>query len=394
MKVAHLTSVDLGALFLMPQLEAVLQEGHECHIICGDGPNVPMFRQKGFTVHLLTMTRDINPLEDLKLLKFLRKLFKKEQYDILHAHTAKLEFFGQVAARQAKVPIVLYTNHGFIFRSDMSTMKKKLIMTLARYSGKISDRVLSQAMEDVKVGVEMGVYKEGKIQYLGNGIDLTPFNIDNYTEQDIVRIKESTAVPTDKKIVGMVGRFVWEKGFRELFEAAGIILSQEPATHFVIIGNKLDSERDPVDFDLLEKMDIAENFTILTGRSDMPDLYAIMDVVTLPSYREGFPRTMMEGAAMSKALVASDISGCREAVENGFNGYLVPVKTVQPLAEAILKLLENDTLRKEMGEKGRMKAEEQFDQNKVVERLLDTYDELVQEKMGHTFRKKATSHVS
>ena len=292
------------------------------------------------------------------------------------------------------MPIVLYTNHGFIFRSDMGLLKKKLIMGLARYSGKISDRVLSQAMEDVKVGVEMGVYKEGKIQYLGNGIDLTPFDIKNYSQKDIDSIKQKTGVPADKKIVGMVGRFVWEKGFRELFEAAEIILKSEPNAHFVLIGNKLASERDPVDFELLEKMGIAGSFTILTGRSDMPDMYAMMDVVVLPSYREGFPRTMMEGAAMSKPLVASDISGCREAVENDYNGYLVPVKSVEPLASAIKKLLEDESLRTDLGKKGRLKAEEQFDKNRVVERLLDTYDELCTARFGKPFRISANKNVS
>src|SRR5205085_10549474 len=119
------------------------------------------------------------------------------------------------------------------------------------------------------------------------------------------------------------------------------------------VGVPLESERDPVDFSVLRELGIEEKFFVLKSRSDMPELYALMDVVALPSYREGFPRSLMEAAAMSKPLVASDVSGCRQAIVDGRNGFLVPVKDSSALASKIKLLLDDAALAARLGAEGR-----------------------------------------
>jgi glycosyltransferase involved in cell wall biosynthesis len=193
--------------------------------------------------------------------------------------------------------------------------------------------------------------------------------------------KRELGIPEDHKVVGMVGRYVWEKGYREFFEAAQKICHERERVSFVTVGVPLESERDPVDFSVLRELGIEERTFVLKSRDDMPELYALMDVVALPSYREGFPRSLMEASAMSKPTVASDVSGCRQAVVNGRNGYLIPPKDSRALSEKIELLLGDEELAHRLGAEGRSLAEERFDVSKVIERLRACYDELLARKL-------------
>ena len=143
----------------------------------------------------------------------------------------------------------------------------------------------------------------------------------------------------------------------------------------------LESERDPVDFSVLRGLGVEEKFFVLKSRGDMPELYSVMDVVALPSYREGFPRSLMEASAMSRPVVASDVSGCRQAVVEGENGFLVPVKDASALASKVKLLLDDPALAARMGARGREIAEERFDVEKVVERLRGFNDALLKRKL-------------
>jgi N,N'-diacetylbacillosaminyl-diphospho-undecaprenol alpha-1,3-N-acetylgalactosaminyltransferase len=194
--------------------------------------------------------------------------------------------------------------------------------------------------------------------------------------------KRELGIPADHLVVGMVGRYVWEKGFREFFAAAQKIAQARPNVSFVTVGMSLESERDPVDFSILNKLGIADRFSVLDSRNDMAEIYSVMDVVALPSYREGFPRSLMEAAAMSRPLVASDVSGCRQTVIDGRNGFLVPVRNSRELAEKIELLLDNGNLARQFGAAGRALAEERFDVNRVIERLRACYAELLKEKLS------------
>ena len=381
LKVLHVSTVDLGISFLLPQLRALQRDGFEVHAACADGPLVASFEREGIKVHRVTVTRDLTPLADLRLLRQLFKLVRRERYAIVHTHTPKMELVGQAAARLAGAPVVLYTNHGLIFTGRPSALERQMFRTVARVAGLFSDKVISQSAEDCSTVVRERIYARGKVAFLGNGIDLGLLRAERFTPEEVRAKRRELGIPDGDRVVGMVGRYVWEKGYREFFEAARLILNEDERVSFVTVGVPLESERDPVDFSLLRELGVEGKFFVLKSRSDMPELYSLMDLVALPSYREGFPRSLMEAAAMSKPVVASDVSGCRQAVVEGENGFLVPLKDSAALASKIKLLLADPALASRLGARGRALAEERFDVEKVVERLRSFYDELLRKKL-------------
>jgi glycosyltransferase involved in cell wall biosynthesis len=378
LRIVHLSSVDLGIWFLRPQLRALLERGHTVHAFCGAGPYMEPLQRMGVAVTPIEVSRTISPLADLRLLWHLVRLLRKGQYHILHAHTAKLELVAQLAGRIARVPVVLYTNHGFIFRSAMNPSLRAFLRGMARVGGRLSDHVLSQSAEDIEVAVAQRIYPADRVSYLGNGIDIQAFDPGRYPDSQRRAKKRELGILENVPVVGMVGRYVWEKGYREFFEAAKFLVESGRPVHFLTVGNALESERDPVDFGILRELGIAEHVTVLRARDDMADLYAVMDVAVLPSYREGFPRTLMEAAAMGKPTVATDISGCREAVVEGETGFLVPVRDAAQLAACIASLLDDPGLALAFGTRARAHAEERFDERHVVQRLLACYRTLLE----------------
>jgi glycosyltransferase involved in cell wall biosynthesis len=381
LKVVHISSVDLGIAFLLPQLRALQADGFEVHAVCADGPLVPSFEREGIKVHRMRVTRDVTPAADLRLLWRLYRVIRREGYAVVHTHTPKIEFVGQLAARLARTPVVLYTNHGLIFLGETGRLKKLMFKTVARLAGLFSDRVISQSEEDISTVIRERIYRRAQVGFLGNGIDLSELRADRFTPADVRAKKRELGIPEENRVVGMVGRYVWEKGYREFFEAARAIAEADARVSFITVGVPLESERDPVDFTVLRELGVEERFVVLKSRGDMPELYALMDVVALPSYREGFPRSLMEAAAMSKPVVASDVSGCRQAVVEGRTGYLVPVRDSAALASKIKLLLGDPALAARLGAEGRALAEERFDVEKVIERLRGFYDELLSRKL-------------
>ena len=380
-KVLHISTVDLGISFLLPQLRALASDGFEVHAACADGPLVGSFEREGFKVHRVEVTRELTPFADLKLLWRLFRIMRRERYAVVHTHTPKMELVGQLAAWLARVPVILYTNHGLIFLGRTGALEGHMFKTVARVAGLFSDKVISQSAEDVSTVVREKIYARGKVGFLGNGIDISRLRAERFTPEQVRAKRRELGIPEGDRVVGMVGRYVWEKGYREFFEAARIILNEDERVSFVTVGVPLESERDPVDFSLLRELEVEEKFFVLKSRGDMPELYSLMDVVALPSYREGFPRSLMEAAAMSKPVVASDVSGCRQTVVEGENGFLVPVKNSEALASKIKLLLDDAALASRLGARGREIAEERFDVEKVIERLRVFYEELLKRKL-------------
>lgn len=380
-KIAHLSNYDRGiTVFLMPQLKALQSAGYEVHAIFPFGDQVDLIKAEGIIPHHLEVGRDISFFNDILLLFRLYAIMRKERFFMVHAHSAKLEFFGQLAAWLAGVQWIIYTNHGIIFRSPyMGKAKRYVLKSLARLSGKISHVIFSQSREDIDYLVKHKIYNSKKLLYLGNGINIkrfTPQVLDIAQKQ---QKKRSLGVPEGKIIIGIVGRFVFEKGYREFLEASRLILESRNDVFFLCIGNSTGNERDPVDFDIeLSKNEkLNQNLLILSSRDDMPELYALIDIMVLPSHREGFPRALMEGAASGCALIASNISGCREVVEHGVNGFLFETGNVSNLKSIMEELLNDADLRIKMGQAGREKALREFDENKVIARLLAGIDSLI-----------------
>jgi glycosyltransferase involved in cell wall biosynthesis len=174
----------------------------------------------------------------------------------------------------------------------------------------------------------------------------------------------------------MVGRLVREKGYLDLFAAARDVLQQLPNTTFIAIGGWEPTKADGLSPDEPTARELGVNLRVLGHREDIDRLYGAMDLLVLPSHREGFPRAPMEAAATGIPVVATNIRGCRDTVLDGQTGILVPVREPHALATAILSLLRDDDRRLAMGVRGRELAEQRFDQRLVFARVADAYSSL------------------
>jgi glycosyltransferase involved in cell wall biosynthesis len=287
---------------------------------------------------------------------------------------------GQVAARIAGVPIIVNTVHGYYFHGNMRRLLRESYVFLERIAGRHSDLVLSQNAEDIQTAIQEGICHAAKIRYLGNGIDIRRFCRERISDDVKNKTRHSLGIPVQGPVVGFVGRLVREKGLPELLSAISTVVQGFPDLSLLIIG--------PVDHDKPDYLTpmVAEEYglqhtCVFTGmRQDMPELYSLMDVFVLPSHREGFPRSPMEASAMRVPCVVTDIRGCREAVEHGRNGLLVPLGDTGALATAITEILNDGVRSRQMGEIGRQIAEERFDELRVFEIVKAEYARLLSEK--------------
>lgn len=377
-RVAHVTTVDLSLRYLLlNQLQRIQQEGYEVFGISAAGPDVPVIEAAGIPHFAVPMTRRITPLADLRALWALVRIMRRERFDVVHTHTPKASLLAQLAARIAGVPIVVNTLHGFYFHEDTKPLARRFYVWMERIAAKCSHTILSQNREDIATALAEGIARPEQVKWLGNGIDLKRFDRRRLTGDALSALRAELGLDPSAPVVGFVGRLVEEKGILVLLEAATAVLEALPQTQFLIVGPYDEEKPDALRPDVAERYGLARNCRFTGMRDDMPELYALMDVLVLPSYREGFPRTPMEASAMGVPVVVTDIRGCREAVDHEVNGLLFPSGDADALATALIGLLRDSGRRARMGAEGRRIAEDRFDEQKVFERVLSEYQRLL-----------------
>jgi glycosyltransferase involved in cell wall biosynthesis len=381
-KVAHVTTIDMSLCYLLlNQLRSIQQAGYEVVGISSPGPELPLIKAASIRHIPVRMTRSpFTPLEDLKALWQLHRIFHRERFTIVHTHNPKPGFLGQIAAKTAGVPIIINTLHGFYFHDRMHPALRRFYMTLEKIAARCSNIILSQNREDIQTAIREGICPPEKIKYLGNGIDVQRFSPDNLSLEGVANKRTEVGLPAEAPVVGFVGRLVQEKGLLELFAAAPLVRDQVPNVRFLFIGPVDTHKPDALTPDSARAFGIADICHFLGIRQNMPELYALMDVFVLPSHREGFPRAPMEASAMKVPCVVTNIRGCRETVEHGRSGLLVPLGDVQALADAIIELLTDREKARRMGEEGRRMALERFDERLVFDKVKAEYARLLREK--------------
>jgi glycosyltransferase involved in cell wall biosynthesis len=254
----------------------------------------------------------------------------------------------------------------------MRPAKRRFFIMLEKWAAMFSDLMLSQNSEDIQTAVRERICPAEKIKHLGNGIDVGRFHRARLNRQVLERKRGDLGL-REGSVVGFVGRLVAEKGILELLSAARTVLQRIPSTQFLIIG-PIDHEKADALTPEIARAYGVEDACVFTGaRDDIQDLYALMDILVLPSHREGFPRAPMEASAMGVPCVVTNIRGCRETVEQGRNGVLVPLGDVPALAAAIVDLLARPEQARHMGDEGRRMAIERFDEQRVFEKVRAEY---------------------
>jgi glycosyltransferase involved in cell wall biosynthesis len=377
-RLVHLTTTDMSLDWLLgPQLDAFVAAGYEVFGMSAPGPHVSAIEARGVChVSVDHATRAMAPHWDVRALGELVRSFRGLRPDIVHTHNPKPGVYGRLAARTAGVPVVVNTVHGLYAVPEDPFAKRAVVYGLERVASACSQCELVQNPEDIGQLRRLGVPRH-KLVLLGNGIDLERFDPASVGDEAVACTRNQLGVADDALVVGAVGRLVWEKGYRELFEAVAIARRRVPALTLVVVGPSDPDKADAVDGMAMARARDEAGVVLAGERHDMEAVYRAMDLYALASWREGYPRSAMEAAAMGLPIVATDIRGCRQVVDHGRTGLLVPVRDARSLAEALVLLATDDERRGRMAAAARRLAVARFDQQRLIDVTLSTYRRLL-----------------
>ncbi len=377
-RLVHITTTDISlALLLGPQLRAFRDAGYEVIGVSAPGPFVEQLEADGIRhVPLRHATRAVAPHRDLAALSEVYRVIRDLAPTIVHTHNPKPGIYGRLAAKAARVPVIVNTVHGLYALPTDSFVKRSVVYGLERIAATASDAELLQNIEDLAVLRSLRI-PIAKLSVLGNGIDLARFDPEGVDRDRTEVLRKELGATDGDVVVGLVGRLVWEKGYREVFSAARELATTAPHIRFAIVG--------PTDFDKADAItpaDIAAaealgNIRFLGHRDDVEELYPAFDLYVLASHREGFPRSAMEAAAMGVPVIATDVRGCRQVVDHATTGFLVPRSDATAIARAIATLADDPEMSARMRGASILKARSEFDQQRVITHTLATYDRLL-----------------
>ncbi len=369
-RLLQLCAVDYTAYYLLRPLARALRDEYEVHFASSPGRFATDIQKEGFAYHQIPIERSYNILAHLRSAYLLTRLMKRERYQIVHTHTPIASLVGRFAARLAGVPIVLYTAHGFYFHERMRPLARRLFVWLEKIGGRFTDFTFTQSKEDCSAAVALGISQKDQVLHIGNGVDLSRFDPDRLRGlRDSVR--QSFGIAPQELVVSVIGRLVREKGYLELIDAFAQVVDRLPDAHLVIVGGTLESAHDDVSGEVRHAIDrhgLARRVHLLPPETPVEEVLVASDVYTLPSHREGLPRSILEAMVMGLPVVATNIRGSREVVTHGATGTLIEVGEVDELAAALVDLLNDPGRRRAYGQRAQAIARTEFDESRVIDK--------------------------
>jgi len=366
----------------LPLAIAASQQGYQVSLVTGQAGSPEM---EASAEHVLARTdlvhkrvnfrsSGVNPfLEAIGVLQLILEL-RRLKPTLLHCASPKGVLYGGIAARLAGVPclVLAVSGMGYAFTSSSKpSASRRLIAsvynTVARFAFKHKNlHVIVQNKDDRDGVVHLQGVKQADVTLIpGSGVDLGLY--------------PELSVATKEKVVLFPARVLYDKGVLEFVRAAEAIRKERADWRFVIAGAAGYDNPSAVSSDEVQGWVDAGIVEWLGHVENMPEVYLKSAIVCLPSYREGMPKSLLEAAAAGCAVVTTDVVGCREAIEPGVTGDLVPVRDVAALTESLVGLIDNEERRAEYGRMGRVRAVERFSLESVCDKTLSIYKDLIQD---------------
>lgn len=366
--------VNVDWFFLSHRLPIALEaqrQGYQVHIATGLTDRLDELQRHGLVVHPLALDRSSVGLGNAwRTMAQLWRVFRAVRPDVVHLVTIKPVLLGGLVARLAGVPAVVaaVSGLGFVFMAHGAKAKVRRWLVGALYRVALGHRnlkVIFQNPDDLRSLAEVADLPDSRVTMIrGSGVDL-----ERYIPQPL---------PGGVPVVVLAARLLADKGVLEFVQAARLLKQRGCHARFALVGTV--DPANPTSFTQAELDDwVREGVVEWWGhRSDMPQVLAAAQLVVLPSYREGLPKVLLEAAACGRAVVTTDVPGCRDAIDPGVTGVLVPVCNATALADAMEGLINSPARCQAMGDAGRALAESAFDVRQVVAAHLRTYRQLIE----------------
>lgn len=359
--------------FRLSLAKAIQKQGVEVVMVSPPGDYGKRLQQEGFKWIALPMERrSLNPFSEMKTIMHLAGIYRREKPDLVHHFTIKSVVYGAIAAKlsgvSSQVNAVTGLGHVFISEKMLAKVLRPMVSLLLRYSlNAVKGRLILQNNDDRLLFLGNRLIADNLIRIIrGSGVNTEKF-------KPLSRPQLSERNPR----VLLATRLLWEKGIAEYIEAAKLVKTKDRHTEFWLGGAADSGNPASVSEDDIDAWQSEGIIKPLGYVDNIAEIMEQVDIVVLPSYREGTPKVLLEAAACGLPIVTTDVPGCREIIEDKVNGYMVPARDPVALGEAIYRLLQSAEDRAQMGQEGRRKVLEEFDENIVIKKTLDVYAELL-----------------
>lgn len=358
--------------FRMGLMDMIRQKGFDVHTVCRPDESIEKLKSEGYPViPIKNLSRKgRNPVQDIRLFMELFRIFYREKPDLVLTFRAKPVIYGSIAAALTGASTIsVIAGLGYLFINN--NFSSRIVKLLYRCGLYFSTRVVFYNRDDTDLFVSKRLVDPSKTVLIpGSGIDTDTFSPSFCT----AKLKTGN----NHCVFLIISRILVDKGIIEFVEAAQRVRQKYPHTEFHLLGPIDHGNPTGIHEQTLREWEKEKGVEYLGKTDDVRPYICASDVVVLPSYREGTPKSLLEGMAMAKAIITSDAPGCNHVVDNGINGYVVPIKNADALAEAMIRYIElSPEEKQEMGNKSREKAVKEFSEVRVVHAYADLIDKMV-----------------
>jgi len=366
------TSVSLNRI-LRYQLASLSDRGWEIVCVCDGDEWAEGLRELGLPVIPLGMGRRPGPLAALRWGVSFYRLLRRERFTIVHTHNAFHGIAGRIAARCARVPIVVQTVHNWYYLDPPDALRARVYLWLERLAGLASSAVLFLNSDDFARAAHNRIVPSRRRAFIGNGIDVAGFAA-AAAAADGSLVRNELGIPEDALLVTMMARLEYPKDHDTFLRAFADIAAGLPAVRALLLGYGL--QRPRIDA-LVDELGLADRVIVEDHRDDVPAVMRASDLFVLSSYREGFGRSLVEAMVAGVPVIGSDVAGIRDVIEDGVNGFRPTGGDPQALAERMRQLLGDADLRRDVAQRARVYAMEKFDESHPIGRIDAVYRELI-----------------
>lgn len=363
--------------------EDLAAHGHEVHVAASDPTTVAGFRDAGIYAHPEPRIRtSISPLVDAITIYNLVRLLRRERFTVVHTHTSKAGFVGRLAARIAGVPHILHTVHGFAFHEFSGTSVVRFYGALERAAARWSDRLIFVNEFHRSWAVELGIVRTEKTVTIPNGLpDLTA----GVPDQPSATLRSELGLPDDAPVIGTIGRLAPDKRVESLVSMMPDVLREFPTAVLLVVGDG--PSRECV-HEAVRQARVDDHVIMPGFVSDVERYYDLVDIVVLPSIREGLSISLLEAMRAGKSTVATSIGSNKTVVRSGHSAILVAPESQDAQREAVLSLLRDPDYAKTLGDNARQAFVLDYREADMLERTRRLYTQLPAGKADEAIRRR------